>query len=103
MAKWPTPHHLERKLASGSERRAMTRLQLGMRTCPTCGGVFREPADSRACEAWHKKFWDQMRRDLTDAINRLDRDIPRASENDRRAMQDQRKRMVKQRDKLPRG
>jgi hypothetical protein len=100
MARWPTPRHLEGKLATRRERAHWTRVQLTLRTCGICRGVFRDPSDANCCTDWHRQVWTRMRADLNAAIDRLSRRIQRG-DGDRRGQIQQRDRLFGQLRKLP--
>lgn len=100
MAKWETPRHLSKKLATRAERNSMTRVQLGMRTCEYCAGTFRSAEDSITCESWHKSVFRQMRRDLAEAIGRLNAEISSGRRNDKESVR-QLKRLAEQMRKVP--
>lgn len=76
MAKsWPTPRHMERRLADRAQRSQFTRVQTGLRTCKWCKGVFGTQADRDACESWHVSFFRSARGDVKVAIDRARRTL----------------------------
>lgn len=88
MGQWETPRQLQSKLASRADRREFTNVQLGMRTCRYCKGVFTLPRHSGECEAWHRGIFRRMRSDLSTAIDRLHGQIQSGARTDKEAVRE---------------
>jgi hypothetical protein len=72
MAKWPTPYKMESKLANRSERRGYSRVQVNLRQCKYCMGVFSTREHRDDCERTHVALFRAWRKDARDALGKIE-------------------------------